>query len=33
MTDRKRHRPETIAASHGVATDAAFGAVVPPLYL
>lgn len=26
-------RPETIAASHGVATDAAFGAVGPPLYL
>lgn len=25
--------PETIAAAHGVATDAAFGAVVPPLYL
>jgi cystathionine gamma-synthase len=24
---------ETIAASHGVATDPAFGAVAPPLYL
>lgn len=26
-------RPETIAAAHGVASDAAFGAVAPPLYL
>lgn len=26
-------RPETIAAAHGVATDEAFGAVAPPLYL
>ncbi|MGZ8417465.1 MAG: PLP-dependent transferase, partial [Methyloceanibacter sp.] len=25
--------PETIAAAYGVATDAAFGAVAPPLYL
>jgi len=25
--------PETIAAAHGVATDTAFGAVAPPLYL
>ncbi|ODU20958.1 MAG: O-succinylhomoserine (thiol)-lyase [Sphingomonas sp. SCN 67-18] len=25
--------PETIAASHGVATDSAYGAVTPPLYL
>ena len=25
--------PETVAASHGVATDPAFGAVTPPLYL
>ncbi|MGE3745054.1 MAG: cystathionine gamma-synthase [Sphingomonadaceae bacterium] len=25
--------PESIAAAHGVATDAAFGAVTPPLYL
>jgi cystathionine gamma-synthase len=35
MTDRHDipRRPETIAAAHGVATDAAFGAVVPPLYL
>ena len=31
MTDRPR--PETIAASHGVASDAAFGAVSPPLHL
>ncbi|RYD44267.1 MAG: cystathionine gamma-synthase [Sphingomonadales bacterium] len=26
-------RPETVAAAHGVASDAAFGAVAPPLYL
>ena len=26
-------RPQTISASHGVASDAAFGAVSPPLYL
>lgn len=26
-------RPETVAAAHGVACDAAFGAVAPPLYL
>ncbi len=26
-------RPQTIVASHGVASDAAFGAVAPPLYL
>ncbi|AMK23062.1 MULTISPECIES: cystathionine gamma-synthase [Sphingomonadaceae] len=26
-------KPETIAASHGVASDTAFGAVAPPLYL
>lgn len=26
-------RPETIAAAHGVATDPAFGAVAPPIYL
>jgi cystathionine gamma-synthase len=26
-------QPETVAAAHGVASDAAFGAVVPPLYL
>ena len=31
MTDRPQ--PETIAAGHGVATDAAFGAVCPPLHL
>ncbi|MBB3957252.1 cystathionine gamma-synthase [Novosphingobium sediminicola] len=30
--DHPLHR-ETIAASHGVATDPAFGAVAPPLYL
>jgi len=28
-----RPSPETIAATHGVATDTAFGAVCPPLYL
>ena len=33
MTDNNsRPRPETIAAAHGVASDAAFGAVSPPLY-
>ncbi|KQV39944.1 MULTISPECIES: cystathionine gamma-synthase [unclassified Rhizobium] len=26
-------QPETVAAAHGVASDSAFGAVVPPLYL
>lgn len=31
MSDRPR--PETIAASHGVASDIAFGAVSPPLHL
>jgi len=29
----KHRHPRTVAASHGVATDAAFGAVTPPLYL
>lgn len=35
MTEPKQqvHRPQTIAAAHGVATDPAFGAVAPPLYL
>ena len=35
MTDRDNNapRPQTIAAAHGVATDAGFGAVAPPLYL
>lgn len=33
MTDHPTLHPETIAAAHGVATDAAFGAVVAPLYL
>lgn len=35
MTDRHDNapRPQTIAAAHGVATDAGFGAVAPPLYL
>jgi len=38
MTDNptqkaRRASPETIAATHGVATDTAFGAVCPPLYL
>lgn len=35
MTDRRNAlpRPETIAASHGVADDPAFGAVAPALYL
>lgn len=26
-------QPETVAAAHGVASDTAFGAIVPPLYL
>src|SRR5688572_28464552 len=26
-------RPETVAAAHGVAADASFGSVAPPLYL
>lgn len=35
MTDQSENvpKPETIAAAHGVASDPAFGAVVPPLYL
>ncbi|MFA7595577.1 MAG: cystathionine gamma-synthase [Novosphingobium sp.] len=35
MTDRDgpHPRPQTIAAAHGVATDPAFGAVAPPLYM
>ena len=35
MTDRKNGLPdrETIAAAHGVASDPAFGAVAPPLFL
>jgi len=36
MTDRNKGlpgKPETIAAAHGVATDPAFGAVAPPLFL
>jgi cystathionine beta-lyase/cystathionine gamma-synthase len=36
MTKDRHDHPlqrETIAASHGVATDPAFGAVAPPLYL
>ncbi|MEO8373605.1 MAG: cystathionine gamma-synthase [Sphingomonas bacterium] len=38
MTDNPTHKatrpsPETIAATYGVATDTAFGAVCPPLYL
>lgn len=35
MTDRddSHPRPQTIAAAHGVATDPAFGAVAPPLYM
>ena len=34
MTERAEGlRPETIAAAHGVASDAAFGAIAPPLYL
>ncbi|WP_414902637.1 cystathionine gamma-synthase [Sphingomonas flavalba] len=31
--DETNRRPETIAAVHGVATDPAFAAVAPPLYL
>ncbi|WP_136163629.1 cystathionine gamma-synthase [Sphingomonas flavalba] len=31
--DKADRRPETIAAAHGVATDPAFAAVAPPLYL
>src|SRR5690606_20005585 len=26
-------QPETVAAAHGVASDTAFGAIAPPLYL
>lgn len=35
MTDDRNEgpQPQTISAAHGVATDAAFGAVAPPLYL
>ncbi|OWQ90565.1 cystathionine gamma-synthase [Sphingopyxis witflariensis] len=33
MTETRPLRPETIAAAHGVASDAAFGAIAPPLYL
>lgn len=35
MLERKSRsdRAETTAAAHGVATDPAFGSVVPPLYL
>ncbi len=35
MTDQENPhpRPQTIAAAHGVATDSAFGAVAPPLYM
>ncbi|HEU4961243.1 MAG TPA: cystathionine gamma-synthase [Sphingomonas sp.] len=33
MTDTTTPAPETIAATHGVASDTAFGAVSPPLYL
>ncbi|MBO9379425.1 cystathionine gamma-synthase [Sphingomonas histidinilytica] len=35
MTDREEGapRPQTVSAAHGVATDAGFGAVAPPLYL
>jgi len=35
MTERDEHagRPQTVAAAYGVATDAGFGAVAPPLYL
>ncbi|AMG74181.1 cystathionine gamma-synthase [Sphingopyxis granuli] len=34
MTERAEGlRPETIAAAHGVASDVAFGAIAPPLYL
>lgn len=31
--DPDRAAPETVAAAHGVASDSAFGAVSPPLYL
>lgn len=30
---KKEQAPETIAVTHGVATDTAFGAVAPPIYL
>ena len=33
MTDHAKSRPETVAAAIGVATDTAFGAVAPALYL
>lgn len=35
MSERRRDhpRPETIATSHGIAHDAAYGAVAPPIYL
>ncbi len=35
MTDRQDEapQPQTVAAAHGVASDSAFGAVAPPLYL
>lgn len=35
MTDRRADapRPQTISVAHGVASDPAFGAVAPPLYL
>ena len=35
MTERTaiEVQPETVAAAHGVASDAAFGAIAPPLYL
>ena len=35
MSERTAHevQPETIAAAHGVASDTAFGAVAPPIYL
>ncbi|MFA7603300.1 MAG: cystathionine gamma-synthase [Novosphingobium sp.] len=35
MTDGRHNqaRPQTIASAYGVATDSAFGAVAPPLYL
>lgn len=35
MTDHRNQtpQPQTIAAAHGVATDTAYGAVAPPLYL
>ena len=35
MTDRSEHnpKPETVAAAHGVASDPAFRAISPPLYL